>query len=92
MAEQSESNEPLDLVRLCLDENVFVKLRGDRELFGRLHVRIPHPKCLWAALLNRRTGGETDEFGRHMTATATLSLEKYRRRYTLSTRRMRTVV
>ena len=31
-------NEPLDLVRLSLDEVVFVKLRGDRELKGRLHV------------------------------------------------------
>ncbi|EHK99371.1 putative GTP-binding protein 2 [Glarea lozoyensis 74030] len=30
-------SEPLDLVRLCLDEVVFVKLRGDRELKGRLH-------------------------------------------------------
>jgi len=34
--------EPLDLVRLLLDEVVFVKLRGDRELKGRLHVcRLP---------------------------------------------------
>jgi len=31
--------EPLDLVRLLLDEVVFVKLRGDRELKGRLHVQ-----------------------------------------------------
>ncbi len=31
-------NEPLDLVRLSLNEVVFVKLRGDRELQGRLHV------------------------------------------------------
>lgn len=31
-------SEPLDLVRLLLDEVVFVKLRGDRELKGRLHV------------------------------------------------------
>lgn len=31
-------NEPLDLVRLSLSEVVFVKLRGDRELQGRLHV------------------------------------------------------
>ena len=31
-------SEPLDLVRLSLDEFVFVKLRGDRELKGRLHV------------------------------------------------------
>ena len=35
-------SEPLDLVRLSLDEIVFVKLRGDRELRGRLHVRLFH--------------------------------------------------
>lgn len=38
-------SEPLDLVRLSLDETVFVKLRGDRELKGRLHV------CLLSALM-----------------------------------------
>ena len=31
-------SEPLELVKLSLDEIVFVKLRGDRELKGRLHV------------------------------------------------------
>lgn len=31
--------EPLDLVRLSLDERVFVKMRNDRELKGKLHVR-----------------------------------------------------
>ena len=31
--------EPLDLVRLSLDEHVFVKMKGDRELRGKLHVR-----------------------------------------------------
>lgn len=36
--ETSSVSEPLDLVRLLLDEVVFVKLRGDRELKGRLHV------------------------------------------------------
>ena len=47
-------SEPLDLVRLCLDEIVFVKLRGDRELKGRLHVSstsadaIPASNCLQA--------------------------------------------
>lgn len=30
--------EPLDLVRLSLDEKVFVKMRNERELRGRLHV------------------------------------------------------
>ncbi|KAI5807097.1 hypothetical protein EDC01DRAFT_715388 [Geopyxis carbonaria] len=35
-------SEPLDLVRLSLDELVFVKLRGDRELQGRLHAYDSH--------------------------------------------------
>lgn len=43
MADQGDEvanvSEPLDLVRLLLDEFVFVKLRGDRELKGRLCVR-----------------------------------------------------
>lgn len=38
--------EPLDLIRLSLDETVYVKLKGDREIKGRLHVsvkpEIPH--------------------------------------------------
>ncbi|KAH7132634.1 hypothetical protein B0J11DRAFT_427384 [Dendryphion nanum] len=34
--------EPLDLVRLCIDEMVLVKLRGDRELKGRLHAYDSH--------------------------------------------------
>ncbi|MCJ1401608.1 U4/U6-U5 snRNP complex subunit lsm3 [Xylographa trunciseda] len=35
-------SEPLDLVRLSLDETVFVKLRGERELKGRLHAYDSH--------------------------------------------------
>ncbi|PFH62294.1 hypothetical protein XA68_14289 [Ophiocordyceps unilateralis] len=34
--------EPLDLVRLLLNEAVFVKLRGDRELKGKLHAYDSH--------------------------------------------------
>jgi small nuclear ribonucleoprotein (snRNP)-like protein len=34
--------EPLDLVRLSLDERVYVKLRGGRELRGRLHAYDSH--------------------------------------------------
>ena len=30
--------EPFELIKLLLDDVVFVKLRGDRELEGRLHV------------------------------------------------------
>jgi len=37
--------EPLDLVRLLLDEVVCVKLRGDRELKGRLHVCTVWQNC-----------------------------------------------
>ncbi|KAI1435145.1 like-Sm domain-containing protein [Xylaria sp. CBS 124048] len=35
-------SEPLDLVRLLLDEVVSVKLRGDRELKGRLYAYDSH--------------------------------------------------
>eukprot|EP00842_Homolaphlyctis_polyrhiza_P005994 jgi/Hompol1/6396/HPOL_000852-RA len=37
MADQAETTVPLDLVMLSLDERIFVKLRGDRELRGKLH-------------------------------------------------------
>jgi hypothetical protein len=30
--------EPLDLIRLSLDEKIYVKLRNERELRGILHV------------------------------------------------------
>lgn len=35
---QQNVEEPLDLVRLSIDERIYVKLRNDRELRGRLHV------------------------------------------------------
>jgi hypothetical protein len=50
-------SEPLDLVRLSLDEQVFVKLRGDRELRGRLHVRLER----------RRPGGVVGHWGGEIT-------------------------
>lgn len=31
---------PLDLIRLSIDERIYVKCRGDRELRGKLHVRL----------------------------------------------------
>ena len=40
MAEEDNTvREPLDLIRLSLDEKVYVKLKGERELRGKLHVR-----------------------------------------------------
>lgn len=38
--EDATVKEPLDLIKLSLDERIYVKLRGDRELRGRLHVRV----------------------------------------------------
>ncbi|KAF8965665.1 Sm-like protein lsm3b [Entomortierella lignicola] len=40
--ESTGIEEPLDLVRLSLDERIYVKLRGDRELRGRLHAYDGH--------------------------------------------------
>lgn len=40
MDTSSAIQEPFDLIRLSLSERVFVKLRGDRELTGVLHVRL----------------------------------------------------
>ena len=35
---RSVVERPLDLIRLSLDERIFVKLKGDRELRGKLNV------------------------------------------------------
>jgi len=43
--EEATVREPLDLIRLSLDERIYVKLRSDRELRGKLHVRFLVP-CL----------------------------------------------
>ena len=55
--EEATVKEPLDLIRLSLDERVYVKLRGDRELRGKLHVRRPrNPRaaCTRHALFPRQ--------------------------------------
>jgi hypothetical protein len=77
-------NEPLDLVRLSLNEVVFVKLRGDRELQGRLHVSI--------AMIYFSVGRKGDfqeyvltrtELIRHTTAIATWCSARWKKRFTL---------
>lgn len=69
--------EPFDLIRLSLSERVFVKLRGDRELNGVLHVSFPIPRrvpylCLppqWSGLRRayeldtERRGGDDNDRG-----------------------------
>lgn len=34
--------EPLDLIRLSMDERIYVKMRNDRELWGRVHAYGQH--------------------------------------------------
>jgi hypothetical protein len=57
MDTSSGIQEPFDLIRLSLSERVFVKLRGDRELTGILHVCLltapPKAVCSSAQILNR---------------------------------------
>jgi U6 snRNA-associated Sm-like protein LSm3 len=52
--------EPLDLVRLSLDERIYVKLRGDRELIGRLHAYDQHLNMVLGDVEETRTVVETD--------------------------------
>ncbi|KAF2068937.1 hypothetical protein CYY_009741 [Polysphondylium violaceum] len=40
--EEGTVEEPLDLIRLSLDERIFVKMRQDRELKGKLHAYDQH--------------------------------------------------
>ena len=45
MDQQQTTNtveQPLDLIRLSLDERIYVKMRNDRELRGRLHAYDQH--------------------------------------------------
>lgn len=38
---------PLDLIKLSIDEKIFVKCRGDRELRGKLHVSAIEPTSVY---------------------------------------------
>ena len=38
----SECREPLDLIRLSIDERIYIKCHGDRELRGKLHAYDNH--------------------------------------------------
>ncbi|GAU98811.1 hypothetical protein RvY_09904 [Ramazzottius varieornatus] len=40
--QEATVEEPLDLVRLCLDEKIYVKMRHDRELTGTLFAYDQH--------------------------------------------------
>lgn len=49
--------EPFDLIKVSLSERVFVKLRGDRELRGILHVSPQLPLFPRLSAVSARSSG-----------------------------------
>ena len=53
--------EPLDLIRLSIDERVYVKCRNDRELRGKLHAFDQHLNMVLGDVEETVTSHEVDE-------------------------------
>lgn len=56
---------PLDLIRLSIDERIFVKCKGDRELRGKLHAFDQHLNMVLGdveeSVVTREVDEETEE-------------------------------
>ncbi|CAD7695166.1 unnamed protein product [Ostreobium quekettii] len=62
MADQGPTvKEPLDLVKLSLEERVYVKCRGDRELRGKLHAYDQHLNMILGEVEEIITSVEIDD-------------------------------
>ncbi|XP_011568719.2 U6 snRNA-associated Sm-like protein LSm3 [Plutella xylostella] len=67
MAEDAENvpvmtvKEPLDLIRLSLDERIYVKMRNERELRGKLHAYDQHLNMVLGEAEETITTVEIDE-------------------------------
>ncbi|XP_046458250.1 nucleolar complex protein 2 homolog [Daphnia pulex] len=68
MADENETSapvitveEPLDLIRLSLDERIYVKMRNERELRGRLHAYDQHLNMVLGEVEETVTTVEIDE-------------------------------
>ncbi|KAF8819153.1 LSM3, U6 small nuclear Rna associated isoform 2 family protein [Cardiosporidium cionae] len=61
---------PLDLIRLSLDERIFVKCKGDRELNGKLHAFDSHLNMVL---------GEVEEIATTVTFEETTGEEKIKK-------------
>ncbi|MCO5599666.1 hypothetical protein L7F22_053771 [Adiantum nelumboides] len=59
--EDSAVKEPLDLIRLSLDERIYVKLRSDRELRGKLHAYDQHLNMILGDVEEVITSVEIDD-------------------------------
>merc|ERR1711879_820714 len=57
----STVEEPLDLIRLSLDDRIYVKLRGERELRGKLHASNQHLNMVLGDVEETVTTVEMDE-------------------------------
>eukprot|EP00009_Paramoeba_aestuarina_P009398 CAMPEP_0201522604 /NCGR_PEP_ID=MMETSP0161_2-20130828/18323_1 /ASSEMBLY_ACC=CAM_ASM_000251 /TAXON_ID=180227 /ORGANISM="Neoparamoeba aestuarina, Strain SoJaBio B1-5/56/2" /LENGTH=95 /DNA_ID=CAMNT_0047921505 /DNA_START=48 /DNA_END=335 /DNA_ORIENTATION=+ len=53
--------EPLDLIRLSLDQRIYVKMRGERELRGHLHAYDQHLNMIMADVEETITKIEVEE-------------------------------
>lgn len=53
--------EPLDLIRLSLDERLYVKMRNERELRGRLHAYDQHLNMVLGEVEETVTSVEVDD-------------------------------
>ena len=54
-------DDPLDLIRLSLDERIYVKLRNNRELRGRLHAYDQHLNMILGEVEEILTQTEVDD-------------------------------
>ncbi|RLU18274.1 hypothetical protein DMN91_008630 [Ooceraea biroi] len=67
MAEEAEQlppidvKEPLDLIKLSLEERIYVKMRNDRELRGKLYAYDQHLNMVLGEVEEIVTVVETDE-------------------------------
>eukprot|EP00696_Hemimastix_kukwesjijk_P010311 gnl/Hemi2/22999_TR7693_c0_g2_i1.p1 gnl/Hemi2/22999_TR7693_c0_g2~~gnl/Hemi2/22999_TR7693_c0_g2_i1.p1 ORF type:complete len:109 (-),score=25.01 gnl/Hemi2/22999_TR7693_c0_g2_i1:45-341(-) len=52
--------EPLDLIKLSLDERIYVKMRNDRELRGKLHAYDRHLNMILGEVEETITSTEVD--------------------------------
>ncbi|EQC36592.1 U6 snRNA-associated Sm-like protein LSm3 [Saprolegnia diclina VS20] len=54
-------DEPLDLIKLSLDERIYVKCRGDRELRGKLQAYDQHLNMILSDVEETVTSHEVDQ-------------------------------
>ena len=57
----SECREPLDLIRLSIDERIYAKCQGDRELRGKLHAYDNHLNMVLGDVEETVTTQEVDQ-------------------------------